>query len=222
MKIVNAAQVNEARFGWNRFAEGFFPQDSTFNPASIGLDTGVSSYDYGLPMISVGSFSKLGASAGVPRQRVDTNWQAIDNYSWKIGRHDLKFGYEFRRTSIQIIQDSNFRGKLSFDDLTAFVEGLPSGGSQAAGYTNRHEYQNNHGLYIQDSFRWTPRLTVNLGLRWDYFGVAGEKNDLFYQLSAGQRRNAGASRRSRRPLASLQSRLQELRSSRGLRLGRHR
>ncbi len=183
VKIVNAAQVNEARFGWNRFAEGFFPQDSNFNPASIGLDTGVSSYDYGLPKISVGSFSVLGASPGVPRQRVDTNWQFIDNYSWKIGRHDIKFGYEFRRTSIAIIQDSNFRGKLSFSDLTSFVEGLPSGGSQAAGYTNRHEYENSNGLFVQDSFRWTPRLTVNLGLRWDYFGVAGEKNNLFYRLT---------------------------------------
>ena len=188
VKIISPTQVNEARFGWNRFAEGFFPQDGDFNPATIGLDTGASSYNYGLPLISVGSFSKLGASDGVPRQRVDTNWQALDNYSWKIGRHDLKIGYEFRRTSIQIIQDSNFRGKLSFDDLTAFVEGLPSGGSQAAGYTNRHEYQNSNGLYIQDSFRWTPRLTVNLGLRWDYFGVAGEKNDLFYQL---QQANGG-------------------------------
>jgi len=183
VKIINPSQVNEARFGWNRFAEGFFPQDQDFNPATIGLDTGVSSYNGGLPLISVGSFSKLGATASVPRQRVDTNWQALDNYSWKIGRHELKFGYEYRRTTIGIIQDSNFRGKLDFDDLTSFVEGLPSGGSQASGYTNRHEYQNNNGLYVQDSFRWTPRLTVNMGLRWDYFGVAGEKNNLFYQLT---------------------------------------
>ncbi len=182
VKVINPSQVNEARFGWNRFAEGFFPQDGNFNPATIGLDTGVSSYNYGLPLISVGNFSKLGATASVPRQRVDTNWQALDNYSWKIGRHELKFGYEYRRTTIGITQDSNFRGKLSFDDLTAFLEGLPSGGSQAAGYTNRHEYQNNNGLYIQDSFRWTPRLTLNYGLRWDYYGVAGEKNDLFYRL----------------------------------------
>ena len=36
VKVVNASQVNEARLGWNRFAEGFFPQDQTFNPASIG------------------------------------------------------------------------------------------------------------------------------------------------------------------------------------------
>jgi len=182
VKVINSAQVNEARFGWNRFAEGFFPEDSTFNPESIGLDTGVGPYDYGLPKVSVGSFAILGASPSVPRQRVDSNWQFIDNYSWKIGRHDLKFGYEFRRTTIQIIQDVNFRGKLSFDDLTSFLEGLPSGGSQAGGYTKRHEYQNSNGLYIQDSFRWTPRLTVNYGLRWDYFGVAGENNDFFYRL----------------------------------------
>ncbi len=182
VKVVNATQVNEARFGWNRFAEGFFPQDSTFNPATIGLNTGVSPYDYGLPKISVGSFSVIGATPSVPRQRVDTNWQFIDDYSWKVGRHDLKFGYEFRRTTIQIIQDSNFRGKLSFDDLTQFVEGTPSGGSQASGYTRRHEYQNTQGLYIQDSFRWSPRLTLNVGLRWDYFGVAGEQNNFFYRL----------------------------------------
>ncbi len=168
VKVVNSSQVNEARFGWNRFAEGFFPQDSTFNPASIGLDTGVTAFNYGLPKISVGEFSVIGASPGVPRQRVDTNWQFVDNYSWKIGRHDLKFGYEFRRTSIQIQQNSNFRGKLSFDDLTSFLEGLPSGGSQASGYTNRHEYENNNGLYVQDSFRWTlapdaePRTALGL------------------------------------------------------------
>lgn len=183
VKVLNASQVNEARFGWNRFAEGFFPQDQSFNPATIGLDTGASSYDGGLPKISVGSFSVLGASPGVPRQRVDTNWQALDSFAWKIGRHELKFGYEYRRTTIGIVQDTNFRGKLGFDDLTAFVEGLPSSGSQASGYTNRHEYQNSNGLYVQDSFRYTPRLTFNLGLRWDYFGVAGEKNDLFYQLT---------------------------------------
>jgi hypothetical protein len=182
VKIINSSQVNEARFGWNRFAEGFFPEDSSFDPATIGLNTGTSSFDGGLPLISVGGFSRIGASAGVPRQRVDTNWQFIDNYSWKVGRHDIKFGYEFRRTSINITQDSNFRGKLSFDDLTSFLEGLPSSGSQAAGNTKRHEYENNQGLYLQDNFRMNSRLTLTFGIRWDYFGVPGEENNLFYRL----------------------------------------
>src|SRR5450755_114380 len=98
VKVVNSAQVNEARLGWNRFVEGFFPEDQSFNPSSIGLDTGVTSYNYGLPKINVGGFSQIGATASVPRNRVDSNWHFIDNYSWQIGRHDFKFGYEFRRT----------------------------------------------------------------------------------------------------------------------------
>ncbi len=189
VKVVNSAQVNEARLGWNRFVEGFFPQDQSFNPSSIGLDTGVTPYNYGLPKINVGGFSAIGATASVPRNRVDSNWHFIDNYSWQVGRHDFKFGYEFRRTTINLVQNSNFRGKLTFNGnslnapLTAFLEGIPSSGSQASGYTNRHEAENSEGLYVQDSFRWNKRLTVNYGLRWDYFGVPSEKNNLFYQLT---------------------------------------
>ena len=95
----------------------------------------------------------------------------------------MKFGYEFRRSSINLTQDLNFRGKLTFPDLISFLEGFADGGSQAAGNTHRHEFENSQGLYVQDSFRVNPRLTLNLGIRWDYFGVPGEKDNLFYQLS---------------------------------------
>jgi len=185
VKIMGTS-LNEARLGWNRFAEGFFPEDHTFNPASIGLDTGVTSpFDFGLPKISVasGGFSVIGATTSVPRSRVDSNWHFIDNYGWKSGRHDFKVGYEFRRTTIALIQDNTFRGRLSFDTLSDFLAGdLTGGGKETQGNTKRHSFENNHGLYFQDSFRWTPRLTVNYGVRWDYFGVVGEKNNLFYQF----------------------------------------
>jgi hypothetical protein len=184
VKVVNANQVNEARLGWNRFVEGFFPEDHSFNPASIGLDTGVTSpYDFGLPKITVGSgFSVIGATTSIPRSRVDSNWHFIDNYSWKSGRHDIKFGYEFRRTTIQLIQDNTYRGKLTFPDLSTFLQGDPNGGKITQGSSKRHSFENNHGFYIQDSFRWTNRLTLNYGMRWDYFGVVGEKNNLFYRF----------------------------------------
>ncbi len=187
VKVLNGNQVNEARLGWNRFKEGFFPEDSSFDPSSIGLNTGVTSpFDFGLPKISLGGFSPIGATNSVPRSRVDSNWHFIDNFSWKSGRHDVKFGYEFRRTTIQLIQDNTFRGKLDFTDLSSFLEGVPDSGKQVEGDTLRHSFENSHGLYVQDSFRVTSRLTFNLGLRWDYFGVVGEKDNLFYQLeSAG-------------------------------------
>ena len=185
VRNVSSTQTNEIRLGWNRFVEQFDPEDQSFNPDSIGLDTGVTNpFDFGLPKISVGSFSPIGATNSIPRSRVDSNWHFIDNYSVKVGRHQIKFGYEFRRTTIRLIQDNTFRGKLSFDDLSTFLEGAPSGGEIAEGDTLRHAAENNHGLYIQDEFRMTPRLTFNYGIRWDYFGVVHEKNNLFYQMSA--------------------------------------
>ena len=180
VKVVNSNQVNEARLGWNRYVQGFFPQDQSFVPSSIGLNTGTTAYDGGLPAITVGAFSQIGATSSVPRNRVDSNWHFVDDYSWKAGKHDIKFGYEFRRTTIMQVIDHNFRGTLDFPDLSAFLQGTPDDGAQVTGDSRRHMFQNNHSFYVQDSFRWTPRLTLNMGLRWDYFGVVGEKNNLLW------------------------------------------
>jgi hypothetical protein len=192
VRVLTPTKVNEVRFGWIRFAEGFFPQDQTFQPSSVGLCaasstslcTGASPANSGLPVIDVGGLAQLGASHSDPRSRVDTNWQALDNFSWKIGKHDIKFGYEYRRTSIAQFLGTNFRGTLKFASLASFLNGtVDSSGSESLGNSNRNTYQNNHGLYIQDSFRWTSRLTVNFGLRWDFFGVVTEKNNLFSNIT---------------------------------------
>ncbi len=183
VKVLGPSQVNEARLGWNRYVQGFFPEDRGFDPSSIGLNTQVGTYETGLPAISVAGFSQIGATNGVPRDRVDSNWHFVDNYSWKFGRHELKLGYEYRRTTIVQRFENTFRGTLSFDTLSDFLQGIPSDGAQRRGNTVRHTFQNNHGWYLQDSFRWTPRLTLNVGLRWDYFGVMGEKDDLFYRFN---------------------------------------
>src|ERR1700738_3710766 len=51
VSTITPSLVSETRLGWNRFAEGFFPQDRSFDPASIGLNTGAVRYDFGLPKI---------------------------------------------------------------------------------------------------------------------------------------------------------------------------
>lgn len=188
VKVINPSVVNEARLGWNRFAEGFFPQDRSFDPASIGLNTGVSAYNFGLPKISVSSpdgssFAPLGADNGDPRQRVDTNWHFIDNVSWKRGGHGIKFGYEFRRTSISQMFNRGFRGALNFDSLDSFIAGVPNidpyHSFQRLGNTNRNTSENSHAFYLQDSFRWRKNFTINYGVRYDYFGVIAEKHGNF-------------------------------------------
>jgi len=183
LKILSDAKVNEARFGYNRFDEGFFPEDSDFDPASIGLNTEVAARDFGLPFIRirndpVGSIASIGSTLSVPRARIDTNWHFIDNFSWKLRGHDFKMGYEFRRTAVGAFFDAGYRGRLDFASLEDFLSGRLSGGRQARGQSDRDTFQNSHAAYLQDSFRATRNLTINLGLRYDYYGVIGEKNDL--------------------------------------------
>ena len=84
---VTSNQVNEARFGWNRYRNGFFPQDaSVFRESgrTLHLNNAITSpNDDGLPTIRFGVLSALGSSPySNPRNRVDTNWQFFDNYSW--------------------------------------------------------------------------------------------------------------------------------------------
>ncbi len=189
--VFSSTKLNELRYGWNRFAEGFFPQDQNFNPNSIGLcnvPAGAPSCNSsGLPIIllaptpsgSTGFFAQPGATSGDPRSRVDTNNQLIDSFSWKIRSHDLKFGGEFHRTSIEQHFDKYSRGRLRFPDLADLLEAMPNKGFSYSGDTIRHTHENGYGLYFQDSYHVKSRLTFNYGIRWDYYGVVAENNNLF-------------------------------------------
>lgn len=178
--VASPTQVNEVRFGYNRFAEDFLPEDRDFDPNSIGLNTGVTNpQDFGLPLIRVSGFANVGATLSVPRGRVDTNWHFIDNFSWKLTQHELKFGYEFRRTFVNGFFDAGYRGRLDFDSLEDFLAGRLSGGRSARGDSRRGTFQNSHALYFQDSFRARRHVTFNYGVRWDYYGVIGEERNRF-------------------------------------------
>lgn len=193
-------KVNELRYGWNRFAEGFFPADQAFQPSSINLCaapttiqcTGNSPLNSGLPIILVSGIAQLGATSSVPRHRVDSNNQLLDNFSWKMNKHDLKFGVDFHRTSVQQYFDKYFRGRLRFKDETSsgglsaidnFLAGNVTDGFQYFGDSTRHTFENNFGFYAQDSLRATSRLTLNYGVRWDYFGVVREENNLLSNIT---------------------------------------
>jgi hypothetical protein len=191
----------EVRGGWNSFDEDFFPQDHHFDPASIGLNTGVGPLDFGLSLIPIGgafcntaisnpaacalspvsqSYATLGSTTSVPRGRVDRNWQLLDNFSWTKGRHNIKFGAEFRRTTVSQFFDSGYRGKISFDGSTFgdalmdFLAGATDGGRAAQGNSQRNTHENSVAFYAQDTFHLSRNLTLTYGLRWEYFGVIGQ------------------------------------------------
>ena len=172
--------INELRFGVNRTA-AFSSPDHT-NP---GLSTSLTP---GQPMglIDITGMSLLGNSPIFPIGDFSTVYQAEDQVSRNIGRHTLKFGVEFRRLEENGPLDFGVNGLYEFEDLTPlglqassnnpalefFFEGLPLayvGANPSNADSDRGYRQTMASGFAQDFVRVNSRLTVNVGLRYDFY-----------------------------------------------------
>lgn len=184
-------KVNELRVGWSRYDREFLDEDTIGigNPAeTIGLNTGVTNpRDFGLPHLVVRNFAFLGASPfSNPRGWDNSNWHIAERFTWATDRHTWNMGYEFRRVSIDSFDDVDFRGELEFSSLDDFLAGKVARGSILKGNSDRTTDQNSHALYVHDAFRLVSNLTLNFGVRWEYFGVLHEDKKLFSKYDPSQ------------------------------------
>ena len=173
--VFSPTLFNEARIGYNRFEQTFTPLDAAFDPTSLGLVTG--SGLNSLPTITVSGVVSLGAPTNVPRGRISSAFQLVDNVTSIRGSHTFKFGGEYRRAIVDSFADQNARGRLNFNNLADFLAGVvsTSGTALLRGATRRETFTNNFGFFAQDDWKITQRLTLNLGLRYEYLGVLQEK-----------------------------------------------
>jgi hypothetical protein len=173
--VLSPRLINESRLAYNRFFQTFNPLDANFDPASIGLVTGAKS----LPTIIITGFVSLGAPPNVPRGRVSSGYQVVDNLTWTAGAHVFKTGGEYRRAIVNAFSDTLARGQLNFTSLANFLAGTvsPTGTGILRGSTRRDTFTNNFGLFAQDDWKVTQRLTLNFGLRYEYLGLLKEEND---------------------------------------------
>lgn len=191
-RMFSVNTLNRARVSWHRYSTGSLDQDaaSIGDPSkSIGLNTGVAnSRDLGLPQLRIRGLAFLGSSPyASPFGRIEGDWQLGEQFSWTHGPSILKFGYDFDRNSIRSFNDANYRGLLEFNSLADFLSGRVARGSISTGNSTRTTSQISHALFIQDNYRWSSKLTLNFGIRWEYFGVLHEDRALLskYDASAG-------------------------------------
>jgi hypothetical protein len=104
--------------------------------------------------------------------QTDGNYQVQDNLSRVTGKHSLKFGGQFLHETVKLLPDFTMNGQFQFTgyqtglDFADFLLGLPNLYTQ--GFSPAfYERSNYGGIYAQDSWRITPHLTVNYGVRWD-------------------------------------------------------
>ena len=161
--IFSPQLTNTARLGYNRIHITFAPVQ-TLNPADFNINNGVNS-DLGLPQLSIGGGAiNFGGPAGFPQGRGDATVVFGDSVNYLHGRSAWVFGTEIRR-----FYNDNFGNdttSFTFANITGFINDDPTN------FTFRGVNANKilspaYGFFVEDSFKWKPNLTLQLGLRYD-------------------------------------------------------
>jgi len=202
LSTLSSSRINEVRFGYSRYTTSFSSLNAGYDPVANGLNLGTGKL--GLPEFDFTGIENLGAIGfSVPRGRTSQSFQILDNFSWLRGKHTWKFGGEFRRATISNFNDNLERGIFQFtagigldpDPIVDALANFYTGGSQDAsfccsfvlvdtGNTQRTTRNNGFSFFAQDDYRLAPKFTLNLGLRWEYFGPMSEKNNLLSNLTS--------------------------------------
>ena len=172
---VSPVLLNELRAAFSRVSGSSFQENIGRNlNQSVGLPV-LSDIPrrYGLSFMTLPGYSSLGDEFNNPQRSATNTYQVLDNATWSRGRSLWKFGFEFRRTQQNAYRDVQSRGFLNFLGLTGnsvaeLLQGLPSytGGS----ILDNPQYlrTSSYNFFLNDNWRVLPRLTLNLGLRYEY------------------------------------------------------
>src|SRR5579859_661442 len=180
----NPSLINVARFGFMRF-NGLQSGVDPISAASVGMQVPDGLPE--IPGIVIAGLFTIGPS-GEPFYFENTNtfvWQ--DTVSLTRGKHNLRMGGEAKRHQVDInvpFTTAGFLLFLSFPDFLLGESGAQNGSGQsnifnsvgASGLFRKDERYTDYAGFIQDDIKLTPRLTVNAGLRYEFFGPPSEIN----------------------------------------------
>ena len=194
--VPNSSYVNELKVGYTHYQLPFFSADHNANPdAPWGLSNGIPTgyainsgvtnpLFFGQPRINIQGFTLLGGNwpkiVG-PNQ----NLEILDHISYLHGKHAFKFGGEYSYVETTSGATSNAKGQVKFKNsktgtpaLENFLLGVTGSGSSIfAGDPIRDVHTNHFAGFFQDDYRATPRLTINLGVRYELGTVWADANN---------------------------------------------
>lgn len=171
--------VNHGTVAFNRNAFSFLPGDALFGcPQQIGL-RGVNAQSV-CPVVNITSFGQYGPGgiSIIP----ENGWNFVDNITWISGKHTYKFGFDIRANGDNTFSTNRDAGFFDFSFLETSLPGNPNTGAGYASFLlgaanageawvygtgsigNRSRY---YAMFLQDDYKVTPKLTLNLGLRYD-------------------------------------------------------
>jgi hypothetical protein len=207
VRTFSATRINELKIGYSRYVVNAVPnfvgQDISDQVQIPGIfDPSNKVATGGLPFISISNFSPLGTTDWFPEFLRENSYQLVDGFTLNRGRHSWKFGADIRRRRHGFFQTQNSRSDWNFDQQ--FTQDLSSGAEGNAlasfllGYpisAFRDGQKGQYGMnwleasaYLMDDFRVSPKLTLNLGVRYDLFTPMVEDHDRLanFDFATGQ------------------------------------
>jgi hypothetical protein len=177
--VFSPTLINTARFGWSRLFVRATNFDSGLNlPTQLGINgvevPGQSNSD-GLPVLNFTGYTGIGDAGNSPTQIGTNNYQLDDNVNIVRGKHSIDAGVEFVRLQYNMFQTADEHGALTFggaytgNAFTDLLFGAPVSGTYAYQHGTQGFRQSDIGIYAQDNYKATNRLTLNLGLRYENF-----------------------------------------------------
>ncbi len=177
--------LNEARLSFTRLRVFDVPQ-SAFKQnvaAALGVQGAPNNpFTFGLPYFFVTNYSTVTDDPTLPQVQRDNTWDASESVALIRGHHSLRFGAEWIRFDFNYLQSQDVRGQYTYtgvfsalasnpnsgDAFADFLLGYPQNTQRTVGSAQAYLRENSFAGYLQDDWRVTPALTLNLGLRYEY------------------------------------------------------
>ena len=186
--VISSRLLNEVRFGWSTIY-GPGKASQPVSSSDLGISSPLSSLFPGMPTILFPNLFTLGPSPLADNYAATNTYSVSDMMTWTKGRHTFKFGGEYKRQALDAPYFDVFpNGEMVFlgaanlptpSVMGDFLAGFNFVSVIGSGTNSLHNRANDFSAFFQDDWKVTPRFTLNLGLRYDYFGPTTETQGRF-------------------------------------------
>jgi len=192
--VISIHLLNEVRFGWSEIYGPNKPSQPVSALSDLGISSPLGSLFPGMPTLSFTNMFTLGPSPLATNYAKTDTYGVSDMMTWTKGSHTLKFGGEYKRQQLDAPYFDVFpNGEIFYLGINPlintqatnpspfedFLAGLSSLSVIGSGTNGLHNRANDFSAFFQDDWKATRRLTLNLGLRYDYFGPTTETQGRF-------------------------------------------